>query len=330
MSERKKRRSNDMASIINTAGVNAILARWKTVTKGKLRVHFLARDTMMLKIESAKRFMYSDAEPLEGWEYRRFRYDRKRQRHYLDDHWQPIAVGEQWGGPDISAMFRCTGCIPQRFAGQKVVLKIYFGGDSLLYVNGRPYHGLDPFRDTVPLTDRASGHEQYEFQAESYIMWHHGEPEMHPLECSAFAVADTKMTEAYWDLRSAFNVIATAGVDPDAVGFLESVLSKALLHIDQNEQCVKTAQEGILRAQQILKSAVQESEVFRKEGLLHLCGHSHLDLVYVWTYAEFIRKLGRTHATALRLMEEYPQYIFSQSQPLMYKEMQAVYRWHCY
>ena len=325
MSEQKQRGSKTTKSVINTEGVDAILVRWKAAVKGKMRVHLRPRDAMHIKIESIKRLMYSDVEPLEGWEYRRFRYDRKRERHYLDDDWQAISVGEEWGGPDISAMFRCTGRIPQRFAGQKVVLKIYFGGDSLLYVNGLPYHGLDPFRDTVLLTKQAAGDERYDFQAESYIMWHSGEPEMHPLECSAFAVVDSRITEAYWDLRSALNVVTTEGMDPDVVGFLESVLSKALLHIHQNEPCVKTAQEGVLRAQQILKSALQESQVFRKEGLLHLCGHSHLDLVYLWTHAEFVRKLGRTHATALRLLEEYPEYIFSQSQPLMYKEMQAVY-----
>jgi len=38
-----------------------------------------------------------------------------------------------------------------------------------------------------------------------------------------------------------------------------------------------------------------------------------------------VRKLGRTHASTLRLMEQFPDYIFSQSQPLMYQEMKDTY-----
>ena len=71
----------------------------------------------------------------------------------------PLHVGETWGGPDMSALFRCRARMPAQFAGKKVVLKIYFGGDGLLSLNGKPYHGLDPFRDTVPLSERASGDE---------------------------------------------------------------------------------------------------------------------------------------------------------------------------
>ncbi len=59
--------------------------------------------------------------------------------------------------------------MPQRFRGRKVVLKIYFGGDGLLYLDGAPYHGVDPFRDTVLLSESARGDESYRLDVESYI-----------------------------------------------------------------------------------------------------------------------------------------------------------------
>ena len=77
-----------------------------------------------------------------------------------------------------------------------------------------------------------------------------------------------------------------------------------------------TMAQAALCARDVVRKEIYETDAFRKRGLIHLCGNSHLDLVYLWTHAEFVRKIGRTHATALRLMEQYPHYKFSQSHPL--------------
>ena len=52
--------------------------------------------------------------------------------------WRPIRVGETWGGDEMSALFRAQARVPARFAGQKVVLRIYFSVDYLLSVNVEP------------------------------------------------------------------------------------------------------------------------------------------------------------------------------------------------
>ena len=44
--------------------------------------------------------------------------------------------------------------MPEEFDGQKMALQIFLGGDSLMKVNGVPYHGMDIFRSEVVLTDR--------------------------------------------------------------------------------------------------------------------------------------------------------------------------------
>lgn len=54
-------------------------------------------------------------------------------------------------------------------------------------------------------------------------------------------------------------------------------------------------------------------------------GHSHLDIIYMWDYKEFVRKAGRTHATMLALMDEFPEFKFCQSQAVTYKEIKENY-----
>lgn len=48
-------------------------------------------------------------------------------------------------------------------------------------------------------------------------------------------------------------------------------------------------------------------------------GHAHLDLAYLWTIDQSRRKCGRTFANVLKMMDTYPDYHFSQSQPLQYE-----------
>ncbi len=47
-------------------------------------------------------------------------------------------------------------------------------------------------------------------------------------------------------------------------------------------------------------------------------GHAHIDVAWLWTLAQTRRKAARTFSTVLRLMEQYPDFRFSQSQPQLY------------
>jgi alpha-mannosidase len=307
------------------SGLDEILVRWRDEIKKKQRRIISFEETVEIKINSLKRWIFAETAPLEGWQCRQFHYTRKREREFIDSDWRPIRVGETWGGPDLSALFRCQGTMPLRFRGHKVALKIYFGGDGLLWLNGKPYHGLDPFRDTVILTCAARGDEVFDFEVESYIFWHFGEPEVKTFECSHFAVMDQEMNDIYWDFRAAYNVMVVPDQDPDLAEFLKAGMAKACAPIDQNETDLRKVKENALAAGKILHREIYQTDRFKKPGLMHLCGNSHLDVVFLWTHAEFVRKLGRTHASTLRLMEQYPDYLFAQSQPLMYEEMKSSY-----
>lgn len=304
-----------------TAGVQEILTRWRNIVKDKKRQIITPEEAIDQKIASIWPFTTPDSEPVEGWEYRQFRYTRKRERIFEDESWKSFKVGDTWGGPDMSAQFRCKSAMPKRFAGKRVALQLYFSGDGLLCINGAPYHGLDPFRDMIFLTESASGDETYDLDVESYIFWHAGETIIKNFEVSQFVTLDQEMANIYWDLRCAYKVMLTELIEPGVRDYVRAVLDEALVDFDHNETDPTRFREQASRAQAIVRRGLYESDRFQREGLIHMNGNSHLDVCFMWTHAEFVRKIGRTHATTLRLMEQYPDYKFSQSQPLMYEEM---------
>ncbi len=65
-----------------------------------------------------------------------------------------------------------------------------------------------------------------------------------------------------------------------------------------------------------LKTASGQLEALKplmKEGTFHLTGNSHIDAAWLWPWTETVDAVKRTFSTALQLMNEYPDYTYTQS-----------------
>ncbi|MCD4687014.1 MAG: alpha-mannosidase, partial [Anaerolineae bacterium] len=58
---------------------------------------------------------------------------------------------------------------------------------------------------------------------------------------------------------------------------------------------------------------------FTPRPTLHAIGHAHIDVAWLWPLQVTRGKATRTFATALALMDQFPAYRFTQSQPHLYK-----------
>ena len=83
----------------------------------------------------------------------------------------------------------------------------------------------------------------------------------------------------------------------------------------------RAAASGVLtdsdcaRAEEILSPMESEAKSWR----LILAGHAHIDMNWMWSYTETVSVVLATFRTVLKLMEEYPQFCFSQSQAAVYR-----------
>ena len=58
-------------------------------------------------------------------------------------------------------------------------------------------------------------------------------------------------------------------------------------------------------------------------GGVPMIGHAHLDLAWLWTFADARRKAQRTFATALRQLTIDDRYVYAQSQPQLYAWLES-------
>ena len=293
---------------------------WRDATKGKQRGIFSFDDLAAIKIRELKKRIYTDVEFMKPWKMRECIYKDVGEYEYLYEGWKELNVGDRWGRNGWSAFFKNDFDLPARFKGQKVTLNVYFGGDSLVSLNGVPYQGLDPFRNSILLTGCAEGGEHYDVDIESYFVWHSDEPETKTLACSFIACVDPEIEEIFWDFKAVYNALFMPVLDASLCELIRSALKEAFHHVNFDLEGDAFRKE-LRIAQKILREKVYECDKFASIGKLSLVGNSHLDLVFMWAYKEYVRKVGRTHATMLRLMEQYPDFIFSQSTAVTYEEM---------
>jgi alpha-mannosidase len=58
---------------------------------------------------------------------------------------------------------------------------------------------------------------------------------------------------------------------------------------------------------------LENGQLHHRQLSVHLTGQSHIDAAWLWPWTETVDVVRRTFATSLQLMNEYPQYTFSQS-----------------
>ncbi|SHH46072.1 alpha-mannosidase [Thermosipho atlanticus] len=64
------------------------------------------------------------------------------------------------------------------------------------------------------------------------------------------------------------------------------------------------------------------NKIFPKIGKVFLVGHAHIDYAWLWPIEETKRKILRTFANAIQLAKRYPYFIFTQSSAQMYEDLE--------
>lgn len=115
------------------------------------------------------------------------------------------------------------------------------------------------------------------------------------------------------------------------VKYVERLLE---LFPDKKKQFSKLVKDAVAKVENLkelsnldrLKEAVGEAEKamaplakFAKSFTIHCVGHAHIDMNWMWSWPETIATTNDTFATVLKLMKEYPEFTFSQSQASVYK-----------
>jgi alpha-mannosidase len=245
--------------------------------------------------------------------------------------YQPILPGEYFGQPFgewQQCWFRVDVPAPQ--PGQAGRRHFFWDsrGETTVYIDGQPWAGLDVAHLSCILPERAC---TLWLDCGTYqtCIWADGGKDVDQyglrFEGAWMACRNLAHWETYWDTVTLSNyleyllkrdglgdVIVPYGRPPE-LRKVHPVLRKLIFLLDEATQAWETG--GIDALGPALKRIFIAFPAEAWQPKISLIGHSHLDLVWMWPEVEGERKAIHTIATALRLLDEYPQYRFMWTSP---------------
>ena len=112
--------------------------------------------------------------------------------------------------------------------------------------------------------------------------------------------------------------------DQPAKGRLLDALDEAFKVLDTREPFGDGFYASVAEADALLRAGIERAGPPMDVDIF-AAGHAHIDVAWLWPLGQTRRKAGRTFHTALRLMEQFPEYHFTQSQPQLYDYVRQDY-----
>jgi len=270
--------------------------------------------------------------------------------------WIPVKEGDAWPSRAFPVQMEFSASVPRAWVGLPIWVRFWLGGEARLSANGKPVGGLNPYHKEYPVLDKARSGEKLEFKLEAVPKGLFGNPNLQPrIEEARLVVPDLEVRAFHEDLAVALDVakyllqygrpqiaaLVVEAVENVLVG-LKLPRSPTQNYLARIVQAPEAAQvqasiwdewkfeaEPIQLLEGVRKGLAARRKAFKAdmeaiksrhpaEGTLWLSGHAHIDLAWLWPFEETRRKVRRTFATMLTLMEHYPQFYFNQSSAQAY------------
>lgn len=258
-----------------------------------------------------------------------------------------VSPGFTWGNTYEYGWFCSAFILPEEARGERIVLNLEPGGEAALFLNGREFGTYRAgwvkehhhFLEDNFITDCAVPGTEYTLYMEVYAG--HYIPEAESGHCatgpvlpgayedplkpgkrrqlgvSTYGIWNEAAYQLYMDVMTLQSLLNILDQDSLRAQKVAEALEEFTLCVDF-EQSRDRRIKDYQKAREIL-APVLDAENGATMPLFSCVGNSHLDLAWLWTKEETIRKTARTFGAQLRLLEEYPDYYYIQSQPASYE-----------
>ena len=236
--------------------------------------------------------------------------------------WQDYQIETPWTKLDAHRWLRTTIVIPEEMDQKHVEFQLISGREGqwdatnpqmLFYINGELIQGVDVNHREVTIAGRAQAGTEYEIG----MLIYSGSVPGDLIFKSNLIVIDDAVQKFYYDFSIPVqSARLLKNSDKENSRRILLKLADAANQIDLRKPYSKEFYESVERAEQAL---IREfyTETDKNAPLVSAIGHTHIDIAWLWTVEQTREKALRSFSTVLRLMEQYPDYKFMSSQPVL-------------
>ncbi len=259
---------------------------------------------------------------------------------------KPLDAGFQCGKKWEYLWLFTTVTIPSECEGKDIIFKAD-NKESIVFINGKVCGALDRGHKYVTLSKKAKAGETFEIVMEVYAGHDGPNPRFFSnhsvvllpgdnkeefadninqivLNNGEFGIFDDEIYALEMDIAVLYDLYK--GI-PDRGSLRVAMLSKGLKKVCDTIDIEAEDAEFypmVAKAREILKPLL-EAKNGPTVPTFHSIAHSHLDLEWLWTRNETRRKTARTMGNQLKLIEEFPESKYLQSQAWIFNTIKNEY-----
>lgn len=251
-----------------------------------------------------------------------------------DAAWDIIEPHTYWAGRDVNFMLRTTFQIPLDWdSDQPIALYLPLGEsgsfshpEALIYIDGEPLAACDRHHQEILLPSKWCDGEDHLLALHGWSgnLW--GEDDRTRLLMRSCEVVQLHQPTRDFTVLARVALNTAENLDDDAreKGELLNALDAAFKMLDTREPFGADFYDSVSSAYQTLQDGIGQAGSAMDVSVIG-AGHAHIDVAWLWTLAQTRRKAGRTFHTVLHLMDQFPDYHFTQSQPQLYDYVRQDY-----
>ena len=235
-----------------------------------------------------------------------------------------------WYGKDRHYWFRTTYTVPEELEGKSIWIRISSQIDEwddgrnpqfIVFVNGEVYQGIDMNHRECLITRSGKAGETLTIDLQAYTGIMHEEFALR----TQIEEIDAEIEKLYYDLWVPLAAFSRMEADDKNRKDIEYVLNETINLLDLRTPYSEDFYRSMREASAYIRKALYEDMAGYEDVIATCIGHTHIDVAWWWTVAQTREKVGRSFATVLKLMDEYPNYKFMSSQPQLYAFLKERY-----
>ena len=250
---------------------------------------------------------------------------------YYSDDFRPLNKGDLYFTPDGTAFIKADVDVPEELKGKELWFTLKTAAEMCVKINGKYVGGIDPNRERMLISPYINENVTLHFDIMGY---NRSKPddERNPeslsvrgcrqiFEGAYLAVVNRKVLDLYYDFELLLDIMDGESFHEDYREFLKRELNNAMNLIDfYGEELA-----GIDEAKKYIDEVIYANDTYKGSGDVALVAHSHLDIAYYWRRIHAVQKNLRTVLIQLRLMDRYPDFKFTHTQPYVYETLEKYY-----
>ena len=139
-----------------------------------------------------------------------------------------------------------------------------------------------------------------------------------------FFVRNERAEKLYYDVQTPLEVALLLPQNDPRRHAVLNIVERALRALDRRDGHTPEFEAGLPEAERIAREIYELADT-EVQPQITAVGSTHLDVAWLWRIMHTRDKTGRSFATVLNLMEEYPQFVFMYNQSVLFDFLKQDY-----